>query len=98
MKFRLAKAAAADARSIIEYLATESVLAKTHFETRLDQVFANIREQPMIGRRTDKQDIRMTNTHPFPYLVYYRARPSEIFVLRILHDARNPRSMPARPR
>jgi plasmid stabilization system protein ParE len=98
MKFRLAKAAAADVRTILEYLATESILAKANFEARLERVFANLREQPMIGRQTDRRGIRMTNTHPFPYLVYYRASPSEILILRVLHGARSPRSMPARPR
>lgn len=38
------------------------------------------------------------NTEPYPYLVYYRVLRAEIEIVAIRHGARNPRSMPARPR
>lgn len=97
MKFRVTAAAAADVRSIVEYLSVESPLAKSRFEARLDAVLVNIRERPLMGRRTDRRLTRVMNTYPFPYLIYYRIKQSEILVLRVLHGARNPRSMPARP-
>lgn len=70
MKFRVTAAAAADVRSIVEYLSVESPLAKSRFEARLDAVLVNIRERPLMGRRTDRRLTRVMNTYPFPYLIY----------------------------
>ena len=97
MKFRLTVAAAADVQSISAYLSAESPTARLGFEARLAQVFLNIREYPLTGRLTDRPQIRIVNTHPYPYIIYYRVGRMEILVVRILHGARNPRAMPARP-
>jgi plasmid stabilization system protein ParE len=38
------------------------------------------------------------NTGKFPYLIFYEIFDAEVVIMRILHGARDPRSMPARRR
>lgn len=98
MKVRLTKAASADIRTIYDYLASESPLARMRFEERLEEIMVDIRDFPATGHQSNKSGVRIKNTHPYPYLVFYRVKPSEVLVVRVRHGARNPKSMPARPR
>lgn len=58
----------------------------------------DICDYPMTGRETNKPGVRIKNTHPYPYIVFYRVKKMEVVMIRLRHGARNPRSMPARPR
>lgn len=98
MMFRIAPEALVDIEMIADYLAIESPSAASGFERRLQELFTTIKGNPNIGRPTFRRQIRFMNTNPYPYLVFYRVRGEEISVLRVMHGARRPRSMPARPR
>ena len=96
MKAKFSPEAIADVREIYRYLDTESPSARRGFEDRLARVIKDARDFPYGGRSTDSPGIRVRNTIPYAYLVYYEVRPSGVIVLRVMHGARNPKSMPAR--
>jgi toxin ParE1/3/4 len=97
MMLRLAPKALVDLDKIVNYLDQESPSAADGFERRLQELFDALKASPHIGRRSSRRLIRIINTKPYPYLVFYRPGRAEILILRIMHGARNPRSMPARP-
>ncbi|SMH50631.1 type II toxin-antitoxin system RelE/ParE family toxin [Mesorhizobium australicum] len=98
MKVRIAPRASREIDAILDYLAVESPSAEVGFATRLDEVLMTIASYPLAGRATNRRHTRLMNTEPYPYLVYYRALRAEIEIVAIRHGARDPRSMPARPR
>lgn len=95
---RIAPEALVDLDRIVRYLDNESPSATDGFERRLQELFTTIKSNPYIGRATNRRQVRFINTKPYPYLVFYQVHSSETRVLRIVHGARNPKSMPARPR
>jgi len=98
MMLRIAPEALADIDGIASYLSNESRSASDGFERRIAELFEIIKGNRHIGRATNRRPVRFVNTRPYPYLMFYRVEPSEVRVLRIMHGARNPKSMPARPR
>lgn len=98
MKIRLTRAASDEILDIYGYLAIQSPSARAGFEERLLQVLRDIRDFPETGRATDKTSVRIQNTRPYPYPIYYRTGASEVVVVRVLHGARDPKTLPARPR
>ncbi|WP_187972316.1 type II toxin-antitoxin system RelE/ParE family toxin [Aquibium microcysteis] len=96
MKIRLTRAASDEIRDIYGYLPIQSPSARAGFQERLLQVLRDIRDFPETGRATDKTSVRIQNTRPYPSLIYYRTSASE--VVRVLHGARDPKTLPARPR
>lgn len=98
MAFHVTPATLAEIAAILSYLKQESPRAAQRFEVRLNEVFRSIEAHPLAGRTTNKPKLRSVNTHPFPYLVFYRVLAADITVIAVRHGARNPRGMPARPR
>ena len=98
MKVRIAPRASREVDAILDYLASEFPSARTGFAARLDEVLVGIAEFPWTGRSTNRANIRFANASPYPYLVFYRVSRSMVEVVAVRHGARNPRSMPARPR
>ena len=98
MAFHVTPATLAEIDSILRYLKQESPKAAQRFDARLHEVFRSIEAHPLAGRRTNKPKLRLVNTHPYPYLVFYRLRGADIDIVAVRHGARNPRGMPARPR
>ncbi len=98
MKVRLTRSARSEIQDIYDYLAIQSPTARAGFEDRLLQVLRDIRDFPETGRATDRATVRIRNTRPYPYLIYYRTGVLEVVVVRVLHGARDPKTLPARPR
>ena len=98
MKFRLAPSAISEVEAILQHLMEESPAGATAVAARLDQVFRAIESFPDAGRRTGRKSMRCRNTHPYPYLIFYKTSSSLTEIVSVRHGARNPRSMPARPR
>jgi plasmid stabilization system protein ParE len=95
---RVSRGAFRELEAIFEYLAADAPSAAKGFERRLSEIFYRIRQYPLSGRLTDIPDVRCSNTNPYPFLVFYRIQPHLVTIVAIRHGARNPRSMPARPR
>jgi toxin ParE1/3/4 len=98
MKVRIAPRASREIDAVLDYLSNESPSAAVGFANRLDEVLVKIAHHPLSGRATHRPLTRMANTTPYPYLVFYRTLRHEIEIVAIRHGARNPKSMPARPR
>jgi plasmid stabilization system protein ParE len=47
-----------------------------------------------MGRRSGKGRSRRLTVYPYPYLIFYQVRDSEIIIHGIRHSARDPSSMP----
>lgn len=97
MKFRLAPSAISDIDKILQRLKMESPTGATAVAGRFDEVFRAVESFPGLGKRTNRKGMRWTNTHPYPYLIFYRTSSSLTEIVAVRHGARNPRSMPARP-
>jgi len=98
VKIKFTPPALADVDQILEFLQTESAEAADRLQSRLRAVIDGLSEFPRSGRRTNLRHVRYANTHPYPYLVFYRLRPGLIEVIGVRHGARDPNSMPALPR
>jgi toxin ParE1/3/4 len=98
MKVRIAPRASREVDAILDYLACQSPSAVAGFAARLDGVLVGIAEFPWTGRVTNRANIRFINTSPYPYLVFYRVSRVVVEVVAVRHGARNPKSMPAKPR
>lgn len=98
MKSRLAALAIKDIDEILGSLARESPTAANGFRIKVGEIRALIEQFPEHGRKTRRPDIRVVNSGRYPYIWFYRIFATEIVILRIMHGARNPRSMPAKPR
>ncbi|MDQ6435036.1 type II toxin-antitoxin system RelE/ParE family toxin [Mesorhizobium sp. LHD-90] len=97
MKTRLAPAAVQDIVDILGFLSTRSASASTGFRDRFREARQFIGQYPLSGRQTDESNVRYVNTGKHPYLIFYEIFDAEVVIMRIIHGARNPQTMPARP-
>lgn len=98
MRTRLSLAAAQDLAEIVRTLRSDSPQAALRFRDRFVAVRQFVGEYPNAGRQTDEAGVRYVNTIPFPFLVFYETVKGQPVILRIMHGARDPKTMPARPR
>jgi toxin ParE1/3/4 len=94
---RVTPRAASDLDRALTYLRSESPQAADNFRARFVEILEQL-TQFDTSRATRDPRYRILNTHPFPYLIFVRHRGERIDIVAIRHGARNPRSMPARPR
>jgi len=95
MKFRLAPSAVSDVDEILKHLLSISPSGAESVADRFDEVFRSIEDFPHLGRPTSRRDVRWRNTHPHPYIVFYKTSSTWTEVIAVRHGARNPKSMPA---
>jgi toxin ParE1/3/4 len=93
MRIRIAPQARADLDSIWLYIARESGNADSATRTigSLADKFKLFARFPNIGKSLES-DLR-PNIRSFPignYRVFYRAQPTEIRILRVIHSSRDP--------
>ncbi|MBN9077736.1 MAG: hypothetical protein BGN87_21620 [Rhizobiales bacterium 65-79] len=98
MKLRVTPPAVADIDEILSYIRRDSPVTADKVGARINALMNGLAEHPDIGRQTNRKPIRYINTHPYPYLIFYRRMAVEVQVIAVRHGARNPKSMPARPR
>ena len=98
MKTRLSPAALHDIEEVLQFLSMRSTSAASGFRNRFSEMRRLLGEYPYGGRLTDQDGLRYLNTDPYPYLIFYELIDGEVMILRIMHGARDPRSMPGRPR
>jgi plasmid stabilization system protein ParE len=98
MKTRLASAAAQDLAEILRFLSDQSPSAARGFRDKFREVRQLIGDYPKTGRQTDEPAIRYVNAGRYPYLVFFEIFETQIVIVRIIHGARDPNSMPAWPR
>ena len=63
------------------------------FARQIGSVLSSIEERPLMYR-TVHNEVRRAMTRRFPYAIYFVVAGDRIAVLRILHQARDPRHWP----
>ena len=94
MKLRYTPRAAAELDKALTDLAQKSPLGARHVQMRLQEIITLLLLHPYAGRLTSKGRLRRLVAHPYPYLIFYRARDDEVVIHGVRHSARNPSSMP----
>jgi plasmid stabilization system protein ParE len=90
MTARFSRRSLAQLDAILEYLTAENPRVATSFSERVHSLASLIDRQPLIGRPTDLERVRVFRASPYPYLLFYSVDPggSGITILRIRHTAR----------
>lgn len=94
MRIRYTLPALADLGSILDYIAARSPQTAKRVQARIQSVIGLLAIHPHIGVRTNDPEIRRLTTLPYPYLVFYEVRETEIIIHAIRHAARDPSDMP----
>ena len=87
--------AAQDAEEIADYIAGDSLSAAIRFLENLESTLADLAGTPNSGTRFESTDPRLTGlmfrrVRGFPrHVVFYKAIPGAIEVVRILHGSRD---------
>ncbi len=77
-----------DILEIAAYIAVDNLAAAEKWALTLDQNFVILAEKPNMGRNRPEL-ARQLKSWPYgQYVIYYRARPDGIEVIRVLHGAR----------
>jgi len=79
---------------ILDYVASHSTQGAARVQARIQAVIDLLVIHPDIGVRTDDPSIRRLTTLPYPYLVFYEVRETDIIVHAVRHSARDPSDMP----
>ena len=92
MRVRFSARARAEIDSIYSYITEHNPTAAQRVKARIREVAERLGDFPHMGRRTDRADVRVRTVSPFPYLIFYAIRDSDVLILHIRHGARRPMS------
>jgi toxin ParE1/3/4 len=92
MSVSYSRRALAQLDGIFEYVARDDPAAAKRLIQRIEQLIQLLGRFPLMGRTTNRQNVRIFGVPGYPYLVFYRIFPesNEIRVLRVRHAARRP--------
>lgn len=79
-----------DIRAARDWYEEKSAGLGNRFGDEVDAVMLAIGDQPMIHAKI-YHDIRRAMTRRFPYAIYFIVEGDRVAVLRVLHQARDPR-------
>jgi plasmid stabilization system protein ParE len=96
MSFRVAIRSRArdDIHSARDWYEERSPGLGSRFGAEVDAVMLSIGERPLIYAKIH-HDVRRATTRRFPYAVYFIVEGQRVAVLRVLHQARDPREWQA---
>ncbi len=94
MKLRYTLPALADLEAILDYIAVHSPQGAQRVHARIRALTDFLLLHPHIGRRTSDPVIRRLIMTPYPYLVFYETKETEIIIHAVRHAARNPSGVP----
>ena len=94
MRLRYTRPALDDLDQILTWISERSPRGANSVHRRIKTVLELLCEFPGIGTPTSEPDLRRITTHPYPYLIFYEARPDEIVIHAVRHAARDPEDMP----
>lgn len=91
LTLRFTPTARSDIARILDYVGNQSPQARNAIEAGLHGVFDLLQNFPLAGTATTHKDLRRCVVAPFPYVVFYRVKPSTLFSVAVRHTARRPR-------
>lgn len=89
-RLRIRSRARDDIRAARDWYETQVPGLGSRFGEELDTVMAAVRAQPQMYAKVSGE-IRRAMTRRFPYAIYFIVDDERISVLRVLHQARDPR-------
>ncbi len=89
MTYRLTQSAQDDVREIARYYATKKKGLGMRFAIALEECCCDIARNPSMGRPLSVRTRRWL-LDVFPYIVLYRVRTTEVLIVRIVHEKRDP--------
>jgi addiction module RelE/StbE family toxin len=92
MRVRWNPRALVQLEAIHAYIAEHNPRAATGVIERIRATAMLLGDAPLIGQRTDNQDVRSIPANPYPYRLFYRIVVSrdEVRILRVRHAKRRP--------
>ena len=78
-----------DLLDIASYIAAENLGAADEFAHEIDDKFSLLSTQPEMGRRRPELSRELRSFSVKSYVIFYDPTPDGIFVVRVLHGARD---------
>lgn len=94
MRVRFTPRALAELDGILSHIGAHSLQGARRVGDRVRAALETLAEQPGIGARTSDPRLRRLVLRPYPYLLFYEERETEVVVIGLRHAARDPRTMP----
>jgi toxin ParE1/3/4 len=77
-----------DLEDILRYLSERSPSGARNVSRSISAVVESLADNPEIGLKTRRPDVRVRIVVGYPYKVFYRVRADEVEILHIRHAAR----------
>jgi toxin ParE1/3/4 len=94
VRVRYTLPALTDLSAILDYIAAHSPQGARRVHARIQALTDLLLQHPHIGRRTSDPAIPRMTTMPYPYLLFYEIRKTEIIIHAVRHAVRDPSGMP----
>lgn len=95
-RFRLLSSAERDFNEIIDFVLAENVSAALSIAEKIESTLLLLKKNPLLGRIPNDEELRRFGYRylvVLDYLIFYKIEGKIIFVYRILHGARNYKSL-----
>ena len=96
MRLRYTPAAAHELEQVLASIAEQSPQGAGRVQLRIQKAINLLIEHPHSGQMTNRRQLRRIVAIPYPYLIFYEARESEVVIIGVRHAARDPSTMPRR--
>lgn len=94
MKLRISRLADRDIEQIWKFIARDSITAATKVEDDIQAAMKLLASQPMMGhQRKDIADPRYRFWPVYSYIIAYRIDANTLIVVRVIHGARDMRTV-----
>ena len=93
MKVRLSPSAAIDFAGIIQGIALENFAAAKKYQRHFRRRFKVLERFPLSGEACPHLAAELRRTTVRQYAIYYRIRPAEVVIARIIHGAQDHESL-----
>jgi toxin ParE1/3/4 len=92
-QFRLSRLATRDLEEIADYIGARNPTAAVRQLDRLFEMFATLGTQPLLGQLRDDLPSRPRSFCPGNYVILYKPAAAGIHVVRVVHAARDLKSL-----
>ena len=89
LKVRFSPEAKGDLEAIKAYIARDNPAAADFLVLRIRKLMAILSGLPLLGKLSEEVDnVYKIPVRKSPYLIVYEIRPTELWIVRVYHDAR----------
>jgi len=90
MKVKFTSQATRDIEDLRIYLAERSYSGLTNVLSEIESYIKSTAENPSLGRRTPRDDVRERVTKKYKFLLPYHVRGDTLYILRVYRGRRKP--------